>query len=139
MSENQTSNFKLQDKIPNTGTNNKKYDLRERLLKYATDILFACYSLPRSTELEIIRRQLSRAGTSIGANFEEADGALTKKDFTNKVAIARKEAKETLYWLRLINASYGTKGNLPGLIKEADEIIRILSTILIKTGHSFRI
>jgi four helix bundle protein len=51
---------------------------------------------------EIIRTQLAKAGTSIGANVEEADGALTKKDFVNKIAIARKEAKETRYWLRLI-------------------------------------
>jgi len=50
----------------------------------------------------VIRTQLVKSGTSIGANVEEADGAVTKRDFTNKITIARKEAKETKYWLKLI-------------------------------------
>jgi four helix bundle protein len=130
MNENQTSNFKQQDKMPTVGQNNKKYDLGERLLKYSFDVLFVCRSMPRSVEAEGIRKQLSRAGTSIGANFAEADGALTKKDFINKVAIDRKEAKETLYWLTLISNSYGGNEQLRALIKKTDEIIRILSSFL---------
>jgi four helix bundle protein len=88
--------------------------------------------LPKIPECEGIRRQLSNSGTSIGANFEEADGALTRKDFVNKAGIARKEAKETRYWLMIINGYY-----LNGLetdIQACEEIINILSAILINAG-----
>ena len=85
----------------------------------------------------ILAKQLIRSGTSIGANMEEADGASSKNDFINKVTIARKEARETVYWLQLIKKAelVHHKDNLlqlDDLINEAGEIKRVLSAIIIK-------
>lgn len=62
--------------------------------------------LPKGPACDVIHNQITRSGTSIGANVEEADGCLTKRDFVNKMVIARKEAKETRYWLMLIMGKY---------------------------------
>jgi len=114
------------------------YDLEERLLGFAKRILQICRTLPKIPECEGIRRQLSRSSTSIGANYREADGALTKKDFINKVGISRKEAKETKYWLRIISGTYMREKELVLEIKEIEEIIKILSAMLIKSGAIIR-
>ena len=86
------------------------------------------------TDYDGPRRQLINAATSIGANFEEADGALTKKDFINKLSISRKEAKETRYWLKVINGTCSNDMDLTSEIQEIEEIISILSAILLKSG-----
>lgn len=112
----------------------KVYDLRERLLAFAKRILEICKMLPNTPECNRIRGQLGGAGTSAGANYEESDGSVTKKDFINKVGIARKEAKETRYWLRVISGVYIPEKDLKDDIKESEEIINILSSILIKSG-----
>lgn len=117
----------------NRGSIDKVYDLRERTFRFARRILEIVAMLPRSTECEVIRRQLTKAGTSIGANVEEADGALTKRDFTNKTSIARKEAKESRYWLRIISGKYLKDDVIAGDIRENEEIIKILSSIIEKT------
>jgi len=76
-----------------------------------------------------------RAGTSIGANIEEAQAGQSKADFTAKMAIARKEARETLYWLKLLNAAEVVEAEkLSGITKEADELVRILTSI-VKTSQ----
>ncbi len=75
-------------------------------------------------------KQLLRSGTSIGANIEEASAAHSKKDFTNKMAISSKEARETKYWLRLIKESQIVNCDFETYIKEIDEIIRILTSIV---------
>jgi four helix bundle protein len=116
----------------------KVYDLRERLLIFSKRILQICKTLPKIPECEGIRKQLGDAATSIGANYEEADGALTKKDFVNKVGISRKEAKETRYWLRVISGTYIDEKEIFADIKESEEIINILSAILIKSGVKTR-
>jgi len=138
MNELQTSNIQLQNKSQpsNQGNleNNKIFDLRERLLIFAKRMLKIFRMLPKIPECEGIRRQLADAGTSIGANFEEADGALSKKDFINKVGIARKEAKETRFWLRTISGVFIDERDLVADIKESEEIINILSSILRKSG-----
>jgi len=105
---------------------------------FSKRILQLCRRLPKIPECDGIRRQLSNAGTSIGANFEEADGALTKKDFINKTGIARKEAKETKYWLMAISDTYISKDEIKADIKESEEIISILSSILRNSGYKFR-
>ena len=89
--------------------------------------------LPKKSQCEIIRKQLTKSGTSIGANVEEADGTITKKDFVNKMAIARKEAKETRYWLRLISGRYIKKEEITSDIKESQELINIISSIINKS------
>ena len=142
MNELQTSNFKPQNNCEMTNHNIQKgkvYNIRERLYIFSKRILEICRALPASQECDVIRKQLSKAGTSIGANFEEADGALTKKDFINKVAIARKEAKETKYWLRLITGTYVDQLKMEGDNREIEELICILSAILKKSGYKYRL
>ena len=142
MNELQTSNIQLQNKrqMPTNSIQGEKiYDIRERLIRFSNRMIQIVRSLPRTIEGEVIIRQLAKSGTSIGANFEEADGALTKKDFMNKVAIARKEAKETKYWLRLLAGNSLPEETIRKDIQEAEEIICILSAILKKLGYQFRL
>lgn len=79
--------------------------------------------------------QLLRAGTSIGANIEEAQAGQSKSEFTAKMAIARKEARETLYWLKLLKAAEIVESEkLVDITGEADELVRIL-TAIVKTSQ----
>jgi len=88
-------------------------------------------SLPRSVAGSIVARQIMRAGSSIGANAEEARGSSSKREFAHRMSIALSEARETLYWLRLVAESdMLKKGRLDSLIQEADELVRILTTIV---------
>ncbi|MEA3480132.1 MAG: four helix bundle protein [Bacteroidota bacterium] len=111
----------------------KPYDLRERLLLFGKRMLEICKKLPNYPECSRIRGQLGACGTSTGANYEEADGAITKKDFINKLAIARKEAKEARYFLRVISGTYLASEELKDDIKEAEEIINIMSSMINKS------
>ena len=111
----------------------KEYDIKDRTFKFAQRVLEIVVLLPKISECEIIKIQLTKAGTSVGANVEEADGALSKKDFINKMGIARREAKESIYWLRLISGRYIDEGKLTSDIKEANEIKNILSSIIDNT------
>lgn len=139
---NGTSNFKIQLEAMNINIESKNgqkvYDLRERLLIFAKRILQICKNLPKTPECQGIRKQLADADTSVGANFEEADGTLTKKDFINKVGISRKEAKETRYWLKVISGTYLDEKTVIADIRESEEIINILSSILRKSGAKTR-
>jgi len=78
----------------------------------------------------VLSKQLLRSGTSIGTNIEEASAAQSKKDFINKMAISSKEARETKYWLRLIKESRIVNCDVEIYIKEIDEIIKILTSIV---------
>jgi len=115
----------------------KKYsvsdELKERTYRFALGILELASMLPNTDEGRIIRRQLCKSGTSVGANLEEADGSLTLNDFVYKVDTAFKEAKETRYWLRIVIARKLLKKKLvmPHL-DECVELIKILSTIIYK-------
>jgi four helix bundle protein len=83
----------------------------------------------------IISKQLLRCSTSIGANIEEATAGSSRKDFSSKMAIASKEARETRYWLRLISDSNLVEGfDSSELLAEIDEIIRILTKV-VKTSQ----
>ena len=75
-----------------------------------------------------------RCGTSIGANIEEALAGQSKRDFIAKMSISSKEARETKYWLRLLNESDLTLLNVDDLLKDIDEIIRMLTSI-VKTSQ----
>jgi four helix bundle protein len=82
----------------------------------------------------VISKQLLRSSTSIGANVEEADAGQTKKDFIAKMSIASKEARETHYWLRLLQRSQLVELNYTPYIRAIEEIIRIITSI-IKTAQ----
>ncbi len=109
-------------------------DLKERTLRFAKAILDVADHLPQKNQGWVVGRQLIRSGTSIGANVHEADHALTEADFAHKCSIARKEASETLYWLELCErAGLIPRDRIGHLAQEADEILRILSTIVKRT------
>jgi len=82
----------------------------------------------------IISKQLLRSATSIGANVNEASAAQTKKDFISKMSIASKEARETLYWLLLLNKSQLVKLDYQPYIERVEELIRLL-TAIVKTAQ----
>jgi four helix bundle protein len=105
-------------------------DIRERTFRFAVRIVRLVGKLPRTVAGIEIGRQLVRAGTSVGANMREADEALSKKDFINHVRIARKEARESKYWLALIAAACLLNDpEIGALTDEAGELVRILSAI----------
>jgi len=112
-----------------------KRDLCERTFQFAVRIVKLCQELDRKPGAgRIIGNQLIRSGTSIGANVEEAQGGQSRADFVSKYAIARKEARETHYWLRLIVATeIFSYQKLESLLNECNELIAILTTIIKKT------
>ena len=106
------------------------FDIKKRTLLFAVRIVQLVGRLPRTVAGIEIGRQLIRAGTSVGSNVEEADGAVSRKDFVNHTRIARKEARESRFWLTLIDAADLLRDpEVPALIREADELARILSKI----------
>jgi len=108
----------------------KSYDFALRIIKL-------CAMLRNKKHFEM-SSQLLRSGTSIGANVEEALAGQSRKDFFSKMSIASKEARETNYWLRLIiDAEILDKQKCSSLLKESEELIKILTSI-VKTGYDGR-
>lgn len=110
----------------------KPFDIKERTFEFGVRIVRLVDTLPRTVAGIEVGRQLVRSGTSIGANVEEADGAESKRDFAHKVRIARKEARETRYCLRIVRATGLSKDpqEVDSLAQESDELVRILSAII---------
>jgi four helix bundle protein len=115
---------------PGAGGIHKPYDLRERTLEFGVRILNVATAILKEGASRSVSDQLSRSGTSVGANVEEADGAATRADKRKTFVVARKEARETRYWLRLIDRVWGQKVPVRNDIQEAQEIVNILSTII---------
>ncbi len=111
-----------------------KRDLPERTFKFALRIVKLCQFLERKSNVSrTLANQLLRSGTSVGANVEEGQAAQSEADFLNKYAIACKEARETHYWLRLLAAAdIVPSARLQRLIQECNELIAILTSIIIK-------
>jgi four helix bundle protein len=109
----------------------KKYDLEERTACFGEAIIDFAKRLPKGLVNDPLIRQLVRSGTSIGANYMEADGAESKRDFQHKIAICKKEAKETKHWLRMIvKANPDSRDHCDKLSQEAQELTLIFSSIL---------
>ena len=109
---------------------NKKYTLETRTERFAEEIITLCKATSKNIVTVPIIEQLLRSGTSIGANYCEAIGASSKKDFRNKIFICKKEAIETKYWLQLLaKASENVQQNCRNLWKEAQELTLIFSKI----------
>jgi len=107
------------------------FDIKKRTFLFAVRIVQLVGRLPRTVAGIEIGRQLIRAGTSVGSNVEEADGAVSRKDFVNHTRIARKEARESRFWLTLIDAADLLRDpEVAALVQEADELARILSKIV---------
>lgn len=113
-------------------------DIQKRAFSFACRIVsFYRFLAQQEPVGEILGKQALRSGTSIGANLEEANAAQSKADFVSKCNIALKEARETNYWLRLfIETQVVSAERLSGLLKESDELIAILTTIVKKTRSS---
>jgi four helix bundle protein len=115
----------------------KNNPLRDKSYKFAVETTLFCRKLAKENREYVLSKQLQRSSTSVGANVEEANFASSKRDFAAKLAIAFKEANESLYWLRVIRDSgYSSDGNIENLIKMANELIRLLTSILKTTRQS---
>jgi four helix bundle protein len=104
-------------------------DVQQRVFQFALDVIDLCNHLPQTEANKIIIRQIIRSVTSIGANIEEALGAFTKNDFTYTMNVAKKESRETNYWLRIISESnpISVRNNMKKILLEGEEIVKILS------------
>lgn len=113
----------------------KKYDLEDRTLVFAKDVRSLVKILKKSIGNIEDSKQLVRSSGSIGANYIEANEALSKKDFLMRIKISRKEAKETRYWLKLIDVESNEilDNKREKLINEATELMNIFGAILRKS------
>jgi four helix bundle protein len=115
--------------------NSKQYDLEDRTFRFAQRVREVVEELPKTLSNNEDSRQLVRASGSVGANYIEANEALSKKDFVMRIKICRKEAKEGRYWLRLVDTKDDSKLELErgNLIQEATELMNIFGAILRKS------
>ena len=118
--------------IPNS---RPKYDLEERTFQFAKAVRLFVKTLPKTVANIEDGKQVVRSSGSVGANYREANEALSKKDFVMRIKISRKEAKESAYWLRLIHETNELENvnEALRLIQEAIELKKILSAILEKS------
>jgi len=111
-----------------------KYDLEERTAKFSQNVISFCKIVPVDIITKPLISQLIRSATSVGANYYEANGASSRKDFVSKIYISKKEAKETQYWLRILSFSLPMfQKNIKSLWQEAKELAMIFSTIASKS------
>ena len=114
--------------------NSKQYDLEERTLKFAKEVIEFVKTLPKTTANAEIAKQVIRSSGSIGANYIEANESLSKKDFAMRIKICRKESKESSYWLKLADLKDSGSENKRGtLIDEATQLVKIFSSIVEKS------
>jgi four helix bundle protein len=113
-------------------------DIKERTFSFALNIVYLAQRLDGCPGVSrVLGRQLLRSRTSIGANVEEAQAGQSHADFSSKYAIALKEARETIYWLRLLKDSGLPPDNdYGGLLREADEIARVIAAIIVKSKRN---
>ncbi|MCK5416549.1 four helix bundle protein [Candidatus Parcubacteria bacterium] len=110
---------------------NKNFDLEERTAKFGEEIIKFCRSINQDIITKPIINQIIRSGTSVGANYCEANGASSKKDFRNKIHICKKEIQETKHWLRMISTAVpNKKENSRKLWQEAQELTLIFGKIV---------
>ena len=115
------------------------YDLEERTAKFGEAVIEFCLAVQSNPVTAPIISQLVRAGTSIGANYCEADDAESKKDFRHKIAVCRKEARETKYWLRMIaKAAPAKKSAARPLWREAKQLHLVFVAIIRTTDRNLR-
>lgn len=112
----------------------KKYDLEDRTLEFGKRIIRLAKALPKNSINFTLIDQVTRSGTSVGANYREANETETKKDFLFRIRICRKEGKETIYWLNLIiEANPEFADRIKPLLQEAIELVKIFAAIAEKS------
>lgn len=115
---------------------NEKQDLKVRTKQFALRIIRLYTALPKTTEAQVIGKQLLRSGTSVGAQYREAQRAKSDADFINKIEGSLQELDETGYWLELLKDSgIFSAEKLTSLLKETDELTAILVTIVKKVKN----
>lgn len=116
-------------------TKQHNFDLEERTLEFSKEIIKLCKKLSRNTINNELISQLIRASGSVGANYREANDSLSKKDFSHRIKITRKEAKESHYWLQLLEeANPEFKDEINKLLTESLELKKIFSSIAEKSS-----
>jgi len=111
------------------------YDLEERTFEFARRVCQSCKDVRSSQTTSEYVRQVVRSSASVGANYIEANEALGSRDFVMKLKICRREAKESLYWLRLLQSTEAGLQDASQLICEASELKKIFSAIINKVQH----
>jgi four helix bundle protein len=117
-----------------TNQGKKPYDIRERAFAYALDAikLYRTFQEKKDGAGWVIAKQFLRSATSIGANIEEAQAAESRADFVHKYGIAQREARESSYWLRLLEASsIHVDDAVQSMLKETNELTAIITTIIV--------
>lgn len=116
------------------------FDIYERIFEFVIEVITFLDTLPKTETNKICINQCIRSVTSMGANGEEADGSSSKKEFIHCFTIVRKEGKETVFWLKVIaktnNSTFSPK--VKELIKEGEEIVAIVSSIIKKTTNNLK-
>ncbi len=116
---------------PNNQMPKSKYDLEERTALFSENLIDFCKNIKHNTITTPLISQIVRSGTSIDANYCEADEASSKKDFINKICIAIKETKETKYWLRIIAHTVPEQKDIARMLwREAQELNLIFASII---------
>ena len=114
-----------------------KYDLEERTAVFSEDIIRFARKIPKDSVTLPLIPQLVKAGTSVGANYCEADNAESRKDFKHKIGICKKEAREVMHWLRIIAVAVPSlKEEAKKLWLEAKELNLIFNAIIHKTDKN---
>ena len=108
--------------------------VQEKSLAFALHVIEVYKQLQGDREF-VLSRQLLRSGTSIGANIEEALAAQSRKDFLSKMSVPSKEARETRYWLKLLQTGQLSRTDLGSSLLEVEELIRILTSMVKTTGE----
>jgi four helix bundle protein len=129
------NNLKNENKI----LQSNNYDLTERTTKFGQDILIFCKKLVKDEISKPIISQIVRSGTSIGANYREANCAISKKDFVLKISLCRKEANETEHWLTMFSTIFPEKKtDLRNLWQENHQLSLIFSKIYTSSKNNLK-
>ena len=111
-------------------------ELQERLFQFSVSVIKFLRNWKSGRETDVIRYQLSKPATSVGANYEEAQAAISRKEFAVKISIALKEIRETKYWIKILNAIEDENEEITSLLDESDELAKILGKISSKVNAS---
>ncbi len=125
----------MSKKIPRDDEDKKEYDLEERTARFGQAVIAFAKKVPHNPVTISLINQLVRAGTSVGANYCEADDGVSKRDFRNKIGTCKKEARETKHWIRMIVAAVPElKDEARPLWQEAKELHLIFVSIFRSAG-----
>ena len=116
----------------------KENVVSDKSFQFAVEIVKLARRLHADREF-VLADQILRSGTSIGANIEEAIAGQSRKDFISKMAIASKEARETRYWLRLLQESDTQRESVGPLLSKVEELVKLLTSIVKSTSEATRV